>query len=145
MATIDEERDLYEALKNLPDFDCFPIPSSWFKKFNIEPRGVVGPKEYIESNYAMMKSLEPKQLPPLIIDEPQQGGKLVKMIEPEVIPTELVSRPFEVKGPFPAVLPFLKDYEPEPLSHPQAGNEQGKEQPCIDGKQPSEDEKGKGQ
>ena len=126
MATLDEERDLYESLKDLPDFECFPIPSSWFKKFNIEPRGIIGPKEYIESNYAIKMALQPKQLPPLIIDKPQQNGKLVEMQESEVVPVEVVSRPFELKEGelFPAVLPFLtKDYESALPTSPQTEEE----------------------
>ena len=103
--TDDEERTLLNVLKAQPDFDCLPIPASWFKKYNIPPRAAVGPREYIESNYAMKKANETKDLPPLIIDEPQQGGKLVPVAPPEDIDVKVINRPFEwdSKKPFPAV------------------------------------------
>ena len=101
-----EEVELLYALKQLPDFECFPIPESWYKKYKIAPRGVVNPREFMNSNYAMEKSLEYKDLPPLIIDEPQQGGKLVQFIDEAPPPVELRSRPFEhdPSRPFPAVI-----------------------------------------
>lgn len=105
---------LYNLMKDLPDFDCFPIPQHWFKKFNIPPRNPISVREFLESGYTMKMSVAPKDLPPIIIDKPQQDGKLVKMIEVEPVPVELVSRPFELKEGemFPAVLPSLKDGEP---------------------------------
>ena len=107
-----EEVELLYALKQLPDFDCFPIPESWYKKYKIAPRGVVNPREFMASNYAMEKSLEHKDLQPLIIDEPQQGGKLVQFIDEPPPPVELRSRPFEHDSskPFPAVL--VKEDDP---------------------------------
>lgn len=122
MEITDEERQLYEALKQLPDFECFPIPQSWFKKFNIPPRNPMSVREYIHENYAMKMAVAPKDLPPIIIDEPQQGGKLVEVPAVEDIPVEVISRPFEWKEgePFPAILPSLsKDLVPEPQSCPQ--------------------------
>ena len=105
------ERALYEELKQLPDFDCLPIPASWFKKFNIPPRNPLNPREYIESNYAMKMSFQPKDLPPLIIDEPQQNGKLIEAPPPEDVPMTVVSKPFEIPEgkPFPAILPSLNE------------------------------------
>ena len=115
---MDEERRLYEAMKDLPDFECFPIPQSWFKRFNIQPRNPVSVKEYIHSNYAMEMSLKPKDLPPIIIDKPQQDGKLVEMVKVDEPVVEVISRPFELKEGemFPAILPFLKDPLPEAQS-----------------------------
>jgi len=91
-----DELALLELLKTQPDFECLPIPAYWFKKYNLPARAAVGPREYIESNYAMEKSNEPKDLPPLIIDEPQQGGKLVTVQPSEDIKVEVISRPFVV-------------------------------------------------
>jgi len=113
-AEIDEDA-LYQELKELRDFDCLPLPSHWFKKYNIPPRTTITPHDYIESNYAMKRALEPKDLPPLIIDEPQQGGKLVEAPPPEDIKVEVINRPFDwtPDKPFPAVLPMLKEL-PDP-------------------------------
>lgn len=148
MATLDEERDLYEALKNLPDFECFPLPSSWFKKFDIPPRGVVNPREFMESNYTMKMAIAPKDLPPLIINEPQKDGKLFPLIADEPIPVEVVSRPFVLKDgeSFPAVLPFLKEApEPVSLTHPHTDTEQEQEQLIDVCKLEHQDEKDKDQ
>jgi hypothetical protein len=113
-ATRDLEKELVEALMQLPDFDCLPIPQNWFKKYNIPARGVVNPQEFMESGYTMKLAIATKDLAPLIIDKPQQNGKLVPLVEPEIIPVEVVSRPFVLKegDSFPSVLPFLKDHEP---------------------------------
>jgi len=102
----EDEMKLLEVLKAQPDFECLPIPAYWFKKYGIAPREAVAPREYINSNYAMKKAVEPKDLPPLIIDEPQQAGKLVPLAPPENVPVELISRPFvtDPNKPFPAVI-----------------------------------------
>lgn len=102
----EDERKLLEMLQAQPDFECLPIPAYWFKKYGIPPREAVAPREYINSNYAMKKAVEPKDLPPLIIDEPQQAGKLAVLQPPENVPIELVSRPFvtDPNKPFPAVI-----------------------------------------
>jgi hypothetical protein len=102
----EDEMKLLELLKSQPDWECLPIPAYWFKKYNIPPREAVGPREYIKSNYAMKIANEPKDLPPLIIDEPQQGGKIVPMAPLENIEVKTITRPFEWEEgkPFPAVL-----------------------------------------
>lgn len=110
-----DEDALYEQLKVLPDFDCMPIPARWFKKYGIAPRNPPTTREFIESNYTIMRATEQKDLPPLIIDEPQQNGKLVVPPPFEEIKTETISRPFEWDStkPFPSVLPMLKEL-PDP-------------------------------
>jgi hypothetical protein len=102
----EDELALLKLLQAQPDFECLPLPAYWFKKYNIPPRAATGPKEYIESNYAMRRSVEQKDLPPLIIDEPQQGGKLAKVHPPEETKIEVVARPFvwDQNKPFPAVI-----------------------------------------
>lgn len=107
---MDEELALLEELKKLPDFDRFPLPASWFAKYNIPPRTTVGPKEYIESNYAMRMALEPKDLPPLIITKPQtdKDGNviLVEMVKVEEPILDVRAKPFTLKEgeEFPAIL-----------------------------------------
>ena len=101
-----DELAMLELLKAQPDFDCLPIPAYWFKKYNLPPREAVGPREFISSNYAMKKANEEKDLPPIIISEPQQNGKLWPVLPPENIPVEVVSRPFDWDSSkiFPAVI-----------------------------------------
>jgi len=102
----EDEKKLLEVLQAQPDFECLPLPAYWFKKYNIPPRTATAPREYIESNYAMMRAVEPKDLPPLIIDEPQQNGKLYPVAPPEKVDVQVVNRPFEIdmSKPFPAVI-----------------------------------------
>jgi len=116
--SIDEDA-LYEQLKNSPDFDSLPIPARWFKKYNIAPRNPPTTREFIESKYTIMRAVEKKDLPPLIYDEPQQGGKLVVVPPFEDIKVETISRPFDWDSskPFPTVLPMLKEL-PDPDATP---------------------------
>jgi len=102
----EEELALLKELQAQPDFECLPLPAYWFKKYNIPPRAAQGPKEYIESNYAMRRANEHKDLPPLFIDEPQQGGKLAKVHPPDATPVEVRSKPFvwDRTKPFPSVI-----------------------------------------
>lgn len=96
--TIDEdgEDQLYHLMKDLPDFLSYPLPARWFKKYNIAPLEPTNVKDYIHSNYAFKCMFAPKDLDPIIIDKPQtdlSGNiKLVKMIEPEKIEVEVVSK-----------------------------------------------------
>ena len=70
-----DEDTMYAQLKDLPDFECLPLPASWFKKYGIPPREATAPREFIESNYTMRMAIEPKDLPPIIIDEPIDGDR----------------------------------------------------------------------
>jgi len=102
----EDELKLLQLLQAQPDFDCLPIPAYWFKKYGLPPREAVAPREYIESNYAMKRANEQKDLPPILIDEPQQNGKLFPLLPPENIPVEVITRPFVMNEnkPFPAVI-----------------------------------------
>ena len=91
-----------------------PVPIRWFSKFGIKPREIETTKEYLASQYTFVKQYELKDLPPLIIDEPQkdsQGNiKLVAVAPPEEIKVETISRPFEYEqGKTLVVLPSLRD------------------------------------
>lgn len=109
-----EEIALYNELKSLPDFDCLPLPSHWFKALNIPPVSAITPKEFMDSGYTFKTMYEPKDLPPIIINEPQQGGKLVKMVEEEPIKVEVKSRPFVMPPEGLTVLPSLMEEFNEP-------------------------------
>jgi hypothetical protein len=105
-----EERLLVEALKQSPEFECLPIPASWFKKYDIPPRTACGPREYIHSNYAINCSIAPKDLPPIVLKEPQKDKDgnviLVEMVKVEEPPLEVRERPFQLQEgqEFPVVL-----------------------------------------
>lgn len=102
----EDEKKLLELLQSQPDWECLPIPAYWFKKYGIPARAAVAPREYLESNYAMRRANEYKDLPPILIDEPQQNGKVYPVAPPEKVDIQLVSRPFvtDPSKPFPAVI-----------------------------------------
>jgi hypothetical protein len=111
---VDEDEALWNAIKHCPDVDCLPLPIRFFHKFGIAPRGVENTKEYLSSQYTIKKQFEPKDLPPLVIDEPikdKDGNvKLVEVHPSEDIQVETISRPFEQEeGKTTVVLPSLKD------------------------------------
>ena len=111
MATTLSDEEIYAMLKELPDFDCYPIPKVWFEKFGIPPRKLETVRDFINSGYTMEKAVEKKDLPPIIINKPQQDGKLVTFIVEEPPKVEVVSRPFvlDESQQFPNVLPSLSD------------------------------------
>ena len=113
-----DEQSLYDELKQLPDFDCLPIPQTWFKKFGIPPRNPISTREFLESQYTMKCAWSPKDLPPLIINTPQQNGKLVVVPEHEEVTHTIISKPFEMPEVFPAVLPSLTDESVASLLNP---------------------------
>ena len=99
-STIDEDAEdqLYDLLKDLPDFRSYPLPSRWFKKYNIPPIEPTSVTDYIHSNHAFKMMFSPKDLPPIIINEPQRdlsgNIKWVKMVEEPPIEVEVVSKPY---------------------------------------------------
>jgi hypothetical protein len=109
--TPEEEDQLYNELKEQPDFDCMPLPAHWFKKYNIPSRKVINSREYIESNYCVEKQLEQKDLPPYIRDDPVDGGRLVEVPHEDPVTLEVINKPFQwdEKKPFPAVLPTIEE------------------------------------
>jgi hypothetical protein len=94
MATLDEDA-LYEELRLLPDFECFPLPAHWYKKYNIEPVKQPDTREFLNSHYTIKCAIAPKDLPPIIINEPQQNGKLYPLAPPPDIPVYTITRPLQ--------------------------------------------------
>lgn len=118
--TEDEQHQLYLQMKDLPDFDCFPLPQHWYKKYNIEQPGVINPKEFMESGYAIKCQFAKKDLPTIVkgplLDE---NGEIrhVPFLPIEEIKVTTTTRPFRMEnGEFPVVLPSLLDIPeiPEP-------------------------------
>ena len=61
------DEELYNYLKELPEFEHLSFPESWYKKFNIKLSKPDSFKECVESNYAAKAALTTKgfiQLPP---------------------------------------------------------------------------------
>jgi hypothetical protein len=103
------EDELYAELSKLPDFECMPIPISWYKKYGIPPRTIQTTREFLETRYTISQQFANKDLPPIIIDKPQQNGKLVEMLPPEDIKVETIQREFKTEENFPVVLPSLRE------------------------------------
>jgi len=120
----EDEKKLLELLQSQPDWECLPIPAYWFKKYGIPARAAVAPREFLESNYTMRMAVEPKDLPPILIDEPQQNGKLYPVAPPEKVDIQLVSRPFvsDPNKPFPAVICPPHTDTPAPSNTPECHN-----------------------
>jgi hypothetical protein len=120
----EEEKKFLELLQSQPDWESLPIPAYWFKKYGIPARAAVAPREYIESNYAMRRANEHKDLPPILIDEPQQNGKVYPVAPPEKVDIKVVSRPFvtDPSKPFPAVICPPHTDTPAPSNTPESGN-----------------------
>lgn len=106
MAAIDEDK-LFEELRQLPDFDCLPLPARWFKKYNIQPVSQPDTRDFLNSQYTIKCAIAPKDLPPIFINEPQQNGKLVPVAPPEDIKVYTITKPIE-SDIYP-VHPSLKD------------------------------------
>lgn len=108
------EDELYEIIKNQPDFDCLPLPARWFKKYNIPPVETVDFKSFTNSRYTARCAVAPKDLPAIVRKEPIKdisgNVKLYEMLPPEDIPIEVISKPYEIKDEeVEAVEQFIKD------------------------------------
>ena len=83
------DEELYEELKNLPDFKNFPLPTHWYSKFNI-PK----PEPVSFQTYAMERRWMEHKFDTNVVyevrNEPVPGG-VRPLIEPEEIPMEVIS------------------------------------------------------
>jgi hypothetical protein len=108
------EDELFEIIKNQPDFDCLPLPARWFKKYNIPPREATGFSEFVNSRYTQRCALAPKDLPPIVLKEPIKDlSGNVRFVTPapyEPLPIRVVSRPYNIEDEErPKVEEFLKE------------------------------------
>lgn len=91
------EAELVAEMMKLPDFECYPIPKSWYKKYNIPLPVPETVQQSREGNYAF--KTKKYALPPIIINEPQRDkdGKIIltELRPPEVIDIEVKQKPFD--------------------------------------------------
>lgn len=85
-----EDLEIYLELKELPDFHSFPIPKLWYEVFKIPLPKAISTKEFIASGYVFQRQYEHKDLPPLFINEPQDGGRLLVIPAFDEIPVEII-------------------------------------------------------
>jgi hypothetical protein len=90
------DAELLEELRKLPDFEKYPLPASWYKKFNLKPIEAVTVKTYIDSG-ACLKAITGGQCDSYEFKEPQrdENGNLleVKVFPLEEIPVEVITKP----------------------------------------------------
>jgi hypothetical protein len=108
------EDEMFEIIKQQPDFDCLPLPARWFKKYNIPPREATDFSSFVKSNYTVRCSYAPKDLPALILKEPIKdlsgNIRLVEAAPVEEIDVKVVSRPYNIEDKErPVVEDFLKE------------------------------------
>jgi len=108
------EDELFEIIKQQPDFDCLPLPARWFKKYNIPPREATDFSSFVKSNYTVRCSYAPKDLPTLVLKEPIKDlSGNIRLVEPapvEEIDVKVVSRPYNIEDKErPVVEDFLKE------------------------------------
>jgi hypothetical protein len=108
------EDELFEIIKNQPDFDCLPLPARWFKKYNIPPREATDFSSFVKSNYTMRCAIAPKDLPALILKEPFKDlSGNVRLVEPaplEELDVKVISRPYNINDEDrPAIEDLLKE------------------------------------
>lgn len=86
--------ELYESLKELPDFSCYPLPKEWYAHFKIPLPETLSVKDFINSGYTMKcqfatnDSFED-------ITEPQDGGRLLTIPKPPEIEVIVESKPLK--------------------------------------------------
>jgi len=87
------DEELYEMMKNHPEFECLPKPASWFKKFNLQPVAARNFKEFIDDKaWERAREMSVDQVE--IRKDPVPGG--VRPVLPsEEIPMEIISRPIK--------------------------------------------------
>lgn len=71
MATLTDEQ-IYEMLKDLPDFDRLPLPKYFYEKFNIPPPKILSIREALQLQYNTMNA--PGLYVKTEFREPASGG-----------------------------------------------------------------------
>ena len=74
------------------------MPAHWFKKYNIKPVEALGPREFIESAYAIRVAHAPKELDPIIINEPQRDGFTWEIQPAEEVKIEVIEKNASVEA-----------------------------------------------
>ena len=85
------DEEIYEMMKNHPEFESLPKPASWFKKFNLQPVAARNFKQFIDDKaWERAREMSVDQVE--IRKQPVPGG--VRPVLPsEEIPMEIISRP----------------------------------------------------
>jgi hypothetical protein len=109
-----DAEELLALIRQLPDGDCFPLPSIYHEKHQIPFPAVVTPKEFYDSKYTLKCASAKKDLPPIVIDKPIKDGFLFPVPPPEELKIEVQSAPYTETG-IPKILKGLVRASDEPL------------------------------
>jgi hypothetical protein len=80
------DEEIYQMLKDLPDFDRLPLPKYFYEKFNIPPPEILTPMQAIKLMYNVANA--PGKLVKTELREPAPGG-VRPLIEVEPIKIEV--------------------------------------------------------
>ena len=78
------EEELVKIIMSLPDGENYPLPASFYKKYNLNPAKAISFKEYANSKIWLKRQFEEKDLPALVLkpeDLPAEVVPYVKMPE----------------------------------------------------------------
>jgi len=81
MTTLTDE-EIYNALKDLPDFDRLPLPKYFYEKFNIPPPKILTPIEAVRLHEATQMQGGAPYLPPETRDPAPGGVRPLIEVEP---------------------------------------------------------------
>jgi hypothetical protein len=82
------DEELYAILKDMPDFDRFPLPEHWYEKFKIPRPEILTPMEAIR--LADKVANAPGPLVITEVREPAPGG-VRPLLEAPVVPVEITT------------------------------------------------------
>lgn len=85
MTTLTDE-EIYNQLKDLPDFDRFPLPKYWYEKFNIPPPKILSLNEALRLHSYVANA--PGAMVKTEFREPAPGG-VRPLIEVEPVKIEV--------------------------------------------------------
>jgi hypothetical protein len=99
----ESEAHLLEELRKLPDFEKYPLPASWYKKYNLKPVEAVDMKTYLASG-AMMKAITGGHCTSYEFKEPQRNEdgslKEVKVfLEEQDVGFKIIQKPADTSKP----------------------------------------------
>jgi len=94
---------LLEQLRKLPDFDRYPFPSSWYKKYNLKPVEAVDMKTYLNSG-GIMKAITGGPATSYEFKEPQrdEAGNLLPVtvfLEQQDVGFKIIQKPADTSKP----------------------------------------------
>ena len=108
------DAELLEELRKLPDFEKYPLPASWYKKFNLKPVEAIDVKTYINSG-ACLKAITGGPCDAYEFKEPQkdENGNIleVKVFPLENLPVEIIHKPIRE---IPVLEQEQEHQQPEP-------------------------------